>query len=237
MPPPFFTPLPFYFLACTGDKTIEFLQGQLTCNMAALTPTTPLWGGYCTVQGRLQGLCYVFLHHNTVYLAFPYDKAVLTHCHTALQRVAPFSKVIITPTPEWQATGVAGPLPHTITDPTFTLPTPTEAHLIFSQAPPSLPYPQKPLLDWHKFEFESKLPYITATTLDKWLPHDINVVALGGVNFKKGCYLGQEIVARMHYKGSLKKQLHLVKGGPPPPAWVNALSVGDETWYLIIQSC
>jgi folate-binding protein YgfZ len=182
----------------------------------------------------LNGLFYVFLHQNTVYLAFPYEEAVLTHCHTLLQRVAPFSKVVITHVTEWQATGVVGPVPTDVNMPTFTLPTPTEAHLIFSQTPPSLPYPQKSLTDWHAFEFENKLPYITATILEQLLPHDINVVALGGVNFKKGCYLGQEIIARMHYKGSLKKQLQLVKGGEMPKNVVNALKVEDEWWWLVV---
>jgi len=57
---------------------------------------------------------------------------------------------------------------------------------------------------------ENNIPIIYPETSGKFLPHDINLHHLGGIHFDKGCYTGQEIIARMHYRGKLKTHLHKV---------------------------
>jgi folate-binding protein YgfZ len=61
---------------------------------------------------------------------------------------------------------------------------------------------------WQQLDIEAKIPAIYPETADAFLPHHLNLIELGAVNFKKGCYLGQEIIARMHYKGKIKKGLY-----------------------------
>lgn len=60
-------------------------------------------------------------------------------------------------------------------------------------------------LAWERAEIQQGIPTIHKVSMEKCLPHDINLVALDGVSFKKGCFLGQEIIARMQYLGKLKK--------------------------------
>lgn len=60
---------------------------------------------------------------------------------------------------------------------------------------------------WHLAEIESGTPHIVAATQEKFVPQMINFELLGGVNFQKGCYPGQEIVARSQYLGKLKRRM------------------------------
>ncbi|TNE75049.1 MAG: folate-binding protein [Gammaproteobacteria bacterium] len=65
-----------------------------------------------------------------------------------------------------------------------------------------------PLADWLASEIEAGVPSLTDTTLESYVPQMLNWHRLGGVHFKKGCYTGQEIIARMHFLGQLKKSLY-----------------------------
>ena len=73
---------------------------------------------------------------------------------------------------------------------------------------------------WEWLTIRAGVPIITAATSDQFVPQTANLDALGGVNFQKGCYTGQEIVARTQYLGRLKERLTLahVDGASPAPA-------------------
>ncbi|MFM8454724.1 MAG: tRNA-modifying protein YgfZ [Gammaproteobacteria bacterium] len=59
---------------------------------------------------------------------------------------------------------------------------------------------------------QNKIPEVFPQTSGKFLPHDLGLVNLeAAINFKKGCYRGQEIIARMQYRGNLKKRLNLLE--------------------------
>ncbi|HET9843531.1 MAG TPA: tRNA-modifying protein YgfZ, partial [Gammaproteobacteria bacterium] len=64
---------------------------------------------------------------------------------------------------------------------------------------------------WDWFDIQAGIPQLTASTTEFFLPHYLNLPQLGGVNFEKGCYLGQEIIARMQYRGHIKKHLYRAK--------------------------
>ena len=63
---------------------------------------------------------------------------------------------------------------------------------------------------WQLAKIETGIPYITDKTSGLFLPHELNLPALGAVSFDKGCYLGQEIVARIEYRGKVKKHLQKI---------------------------
>ncbi|MEO8537764.1 MAG: folate-binding protein [Betaproteobacteria bacterium] len=71
---------------------------------------------------------------------------------------------------------------------------------------------------WRWFGIAAGVPVITAATTDLFVPQAANWDALGGVSFRKGCYPGQEIVARMQYLGRLKERLHAFGTDDEPPA-------------------
>ncbi len=64
---------------------------------------------------------------------------------------------------------------------------------------------------WELLEILAGVPHILPATVDEFVPQMVNFQVLNGINFKKGCYAGQEIVARMQYLGSLKRRMYLVK--------------------------
>ncbi len=89
--------------------------------------------------------------------------------------------------------------------------------------------------DWHKFNILSLLPSIYPETTEKCLPHTLNLPQLGAVSFKKGCYTGQEIVARMEYLGNLKKTItyqEFQSSTPPPPL---GESITDKSDHLLLD--
>ena len=61
---------------------------------------------------------------------------------------------------------------------------------------------------WQELDCREGLAWVQDITANIYLPQMFNLHNLGGVDFAKGCYLGQEIVARAHYRGTLKRQLH-----------------------------
>lgn len=60
---------------------------------------------------------------------------------------------------------------------------------------------------WHQALVELPFPMIYLDTMEKIIPQQVNFDLLGGINFKKGCYTGQEIVARTHYLGKIKRRM------------------------------
>ena len=87
-------------------------------------------------------------------------------------------------------------------------------------------YPNQGGLDsnsWHESDIESKIPNIFTETQDKFIPQSLNLDLIDAINFKKGCYTGQEIVARTHYLGKPKRRMYLgsINVDKPP-------KLGDE---------
>lgn len=71
---------------------------------------------------------------------------------------------------------------------------------------------------WHLSEIHAGIPQIAKATQEQFVPQMVNLELLGGVNFKKGCYPGQEIVARSQYLGKLKRRTTLVSIPDPTAA-------------------
>jgi len=81
------------------------------------------------------------------------------------------------------------------------------------QALPALPLPV-----WQWLEVRSGVAQVQAATANQFVPQMLNYELVGGVDFKKGCYPGQEVVARSHYLGKLKRRGYLLDGAEPMQA-------------------
>lgn len=77
------------------------------------------------------------------------------------------------------------------------------------------------------------IPVITHEYSEKYLPDNLNLIDLGAVNFKKGCFLGQEVIARVYYKGKTKK--HLVKKDKANLEESPEILVANDTHALLVQ--
>ena len=76
-----------------------------------------------------------------------------------------------------------------------------------AEAAPDLP--RATPADWAWAELESGIAWVRGATVEAFVPQMINLELVGGVSFKKGCYPGQEVVARSQYRGTLKRRLQL----------------------------
>ncbi len=79
---------------------------------------------------------------------------------------------------------------------------------------------------WAWLEVMSGIPHIQASTVDQFVPQMVNYELIGGVNFKKGCYPGQEVVARSQYRGTTKRRAFVVHAE-------QALSPGQEVFSMV----
>jgi len=69
-----------------------------------------------------------------------------------------------------------------------------------------------PATPWYRQEFRAGIGRVLPQTIGRFVPQQLNLQALDAISFKKGCYTGQEIVARMHYLGKVKRSMHLLRG-------------------------
>ncbi len=65
---------------------------------------------------------------------------------------------------------------------------------------------------WNRFDIEAGLPFVSSNAQNEHIPQALNLQALGGISFTKGCYTGQETVARAKYRGINKRAMYIVKG-------------------------
>ena len=91
--------------------------------------------------------------------------------------------------------------------------------------PPWAPTSQADLWNW--LEVQSGVPRIVAGTVEAFVPQMINLELVGGVDFRKGCYPGQEIVARSQYRGTLKRRMVLAEGAAAGAAGAEVFAAAD----------
>ena len=225
----------FELLRFSGADAQTFLQGQLTCNVLQVTPTAARYGGYCTPKGRLIA-DFLLLRTPQVYLMhLPADS-----CAVLAERLRKFvlrARVEIERETALRAIGVAGPhaaglLRQSVGEPprlplesvrypgATLLRLPGAAFLAIAPQPDmaalwnALARRATPAgMDcWNWLQIRAGIPWITAATREQFVPQMVALDAIGGVDFQKGCYPGQEIVARTHYRGEVKRVLRFGHG-------------------------
>lgn len=255
----FFCPLTHEgVLAIEGVDSKKFLQGQVTCNLNYLTPELSSLGARCTPKGRMTASFRVIERAADHYL-LSLDSRLVSTQHDDFKKYAIFSKVSFTAvTDRWLRFGLQGmadelaflkvSLPTTInqishqadyfiikvSEHRFELWVATDSTTdIVKQLADQLP--QQTLNAWLLGQIQAGIGQVFKETTELFIPQMINLQAVGGVSFKKGCYTGQEIVARMQYLGKLKRHLYrfkLASSELPSKGWplfspVHNSSVGE----------
>ena len=64
---------------------------------------------------------------------------------------------------------------------------------------------------WQVQDIKENKLWLSAEQVERWIPQNVSLDDLGGISFKKGCYTGQEVIARLHFKGKSKKRLFAVQ--------------------------
>jgi len=228
-------------LQIDGEDRVAFLQGQLTNDVKLLNGSNSHYAGYCTPKGRMLAMFLAFAQGDHLYLQL--NRQLLEPIMKRLKMYVLRSKVTITDVSDSIVRlGLAGKDAEQILLNHFGQ-TPQTAHELVSleeaniirlpgkrpryeifvatenaeQLWTALSQQAQPVGAgcWDWLEIEAGIPDIEPATQEAFVPQMINLDALGGISFKKGCYTGQEIVARTHYLGKVKRRtlpLHIPAG-------------------------
>lgn len=233
-------------LQLDGDDAVTFLQGQVTNDVKLLDGSRSHYTGYCNPKGRMLALLHAFAHRGHLHLQL--NGALKESVMKRLKMYVLRSKVAITDvSDDIIRLGVSGTAAEFALQSLFgTLPTAPHELLDHERATllrlpgttPRFEVFTKPELAqalwsdlrlhctpvgraaWELLEIRAGIPDVTPATLEAFVPQMLNLDLLGGINFKKGCYTGQEIVARTHYLGKVKRRTHLGHANtaqPPNP--------------------
>ncbi len=93
---------------------------------------------------------------------------------------------------------------------------------------------------WEWLDIRAGIPWITPATQEAFVPQMVNLDLIGGVSFSKGCYPGQEIVARAHYRGQVKQRTCLVhietESAPEPGDKLYSADMGEQSSGTIVNA-
>lgn len=184
-------------LRVSGDDASAFLHNQFTNDVNGLAPGAAQWNGWCTPKGRLLATFVLARDAEGFLLLLPSDFA-----EALLKRLRMFvlrSKVTIE--------DVSASVPrHGLWDgamPPGAFPLGTTRAIAFAALPECRPANAD---DWSLSLIREGIVQVVPGTQEQFVPQMANYELVGGVSFKKGCYPGQEIVARTQYRGILKKR-------------------------------
>lgn len=196
----------------SGEDCLTFLQGQLTNDIDQLDECWQ-FSGYCNPKGRLLAILRLWKHDESVYAVL--DTSILENVVKRLQMYIMRSKVVVEVLHNAQcfssvkADDEASDFSFVVEQSIHKLNFGKHQLGVDLGAELSSPFTQNSVDDgvWNTTNILSGIPNITRETYEMFVPQMVNLDIIGGVSFKKGCYTGQEIVARMHYLGKLKQRM------------------------------
>ncbi|MBT1729113.1 tRNA-modifying protein YgfZ [Enterobacter quasimori] len=221
----------------TGPDAEKYLQGQVTADVAQLTEHQHLLAAHCDPKGKMWSNLRLFRRQDGFALI---ERRSLRDAQlTELKKYAVFSKVTIAPDDEHVLLGVAGFQARAALKNLFSE-LPDAEKQVVSEGETSILWFEHPaerfLLvtdvataervtdalrgeaqlnnsqQWLALNIEAGLPVIDAVNSAQFIPQATNIQALGGISFKKGCYTGQEMVARAKFRGANKRALWTLAG-------------------------
>ncbi len=235
-------------IRASGEEAAGFLHNLLTNDINHLAEGTARHAGLCTPKGRLIATFLIWREGGDYYLLLSAD--ILPAILKKLSMYVLRSKVRLADVSgERVLIGVCG----AALGPAETMRTaPCEGGIAIrldadrvvlavpaGTQPAGLP-PAGTLADWHLAEIRHGMPRITAATQELFTPQMANyeLPAVGGVSFQKGCYPGQEVVARTQYLGKVKRRMYRAKLAAlvPPGTEVFTPEAGDQHCGAVVLS-
>jgi len=197
-------------LAVTGADARAFLHAQLTNDIANLAPDRAALAGWCTAKGRLLASLLVIPRGEGFLLQLARDLAPAIAKRLSMYVLR--SKVKVADQSDaWAQYGVwdAGLKLAGVAweGDVVTVRVDDGRFLRIGPAGKFSPAVTKPEEAWTLEEIRAGRPLISAATQDRFVPQMVNFEALGAVSFQKGCYPGQEVVARAQYRGEVKRRM------------------------------
>ncbi|OBT17352.1 tRNA-modifying protein [Vibrio sp. UCD-FRSSP16_10] len=216
-------------ITAVGEQSKSYLQGQVTCDVVKLDASQSTLGAHCDAKGKMWSLFHLF-HHNQGYALWQH-KSGIENALQEIKKYAVFSKVDLIVSQQ-VSIGVFGDKAEAFID-SISDTKDNVRHLPFGTAVKiqdlrwlllvdeseleslenKLTDAQKVTPDyWDYFDIINGIPRVTQAQQNIHIPQMLNLQAVSGISFEKGCYTGQETVARAKYRGTNKKVMRLVQG-------------------------
>lgn len=259
---------PLGAVSIAGPDSQKFLQGQLTCDLVNLPDGHSTLGSHCNPKGRMiSTFSALKLSQGEFIFRLPRDLAPIAQ--QALAKYAVFFKAELTDISDehhWlglqgpevaqkaaQLLGFKAPSPGEVI--TFDVDGERCTAQVVNESQLALLIPisktrqlwQKLSTEceatgydlWQRKQIEAGIPQVDAATSEIFIPQMTNLHLLGGVSFKKGCYTGQEVVARMQFRGAAKRRLYRAncEGGELPPSGVEIFGDGKQSIGNLVEAC
>lgn len=212
-------------IAVTGPDARTFLQGQLSFDMSGLTPQRMELASCNSAQGRVQTLLWMVQRTDAIVLIAP--ATMIDATIARLRKYVLRAKAKIDSGRErfsvYDAAHGAPPegeRSHVERDGVSLIRWPGAAPRTLMLAPADSLIATDPAIehDWHLADIRAGLPQVYPQTHELFVAQMLNVDLLGGIGFEKGCYTGQEIIARTHFRGSVKRRTFRFRAACAAPA-------------------
>lgn len=216
-----------------GPDSAKFLQGQVTCDVRDLSAKTTRLGAQCNVKGRML-LCFRALQSDSERILLRINAGLVEKGLASLGKYIVFSKAKLADQSQfYRHLGIIGPEASRIINDIFSIEISnnddwdsagesliirldesryecwipaTNAEEIWNSLDAKTRSAGQNL--WDLMNIRAGVGDITPNTFETFTPQAINFQLVNGINFRKGCYTGQEIVARLHYRGTLKRHMY-----------------------------
>ena len=206
-------------LSLEGPDAARFAHAQFMSDVAGLADGRWQWSGWLTPKGRVLAL-FALLRFDSRSLWLLLPDADPVQLREALQRFVFRSKVKLTVRDDGHVTGAFAPPSHAAgpliarTASCVELDVGTSRQLrTLRIAEGPAPVNARAIERWKAFDLHHGLPRLGASQADAWTPQQLSLDRLHAYSVKKGCYPGQEIVARTHFLGQAKRGLALFEAG------------------------
>ena len=242
-------------LALDGVDSKRFLQGQSTSDSEQLNDSTALPGAICNAKGRMLTSYYAVEPKADTVLLLMQRPLVATTIDNLGKYAAFFKTTLSNASTDYRLLGLSGPDCEALLEGHFdTIPTVSNqlyigenclllrisaqqfvvivtiaaAEALWRKLAPD--FTPTGIGYWQLQSIRAGLAQVRRETFEQFVPQMLNLQATGAVNFKKGCYTGQEIVARMQYLGKLKRRTYrvILTDTKPPPAGTEIYASADN---------
>jgi len=211
----------------SGQDRVNFLQGQLTQDVARLNPERPLLAGWASPKGRLLCVPWLADWQDAIWLILPRERSqaiakrlkmfVLradVHVEVADAQVEPTPLKQLTSQKESQTLSEIKPISYCFyNNNEFSVVPPGIRNMGIRVQPgqPAKTVEPTTLALWRLMNIRAGLPVIGDATAEEFVPQMVNLDLLDAISFTKGCYVGQEIVARTQNLGRIKRRMYAFK--------------------------
>jgi len=205
----------------TGEERATYLNGQVTIDVTKLSTGDSSLGAHCDAKGKMHAAFRLFVFEDELILA--QKQSTFEQQMAAIKKFAVFSKVEINPVEQWSLYGIAGKQAAEWVQQRqgelgekqgkqeiiVELSLPTTRFLVLTKE--VLPE-NSPESIWQALDIAAGTAQLELETQLQFIPQMLNLQLLDAISFTKGCYIGQETVARAKYRGTNKRATFLIKG-------------------------